>query len=76
LHTPPQSLDLNPIEHLWGILNDTIKKRHISNREDLKIALQEEWESISNHHAKTSGIDAPKTTSYNQCQGLSLQNIK
>jgi len=47
LHTPPQSPDLNPIEHLWGILKDAIKKRHISNREDLKIALQEEWESIS-----------------------------
>jgi len=47
LHTPPQSPDLNPIEHLWGILKDAIKKRHISNREDLKIAFQEEWESIS-----------------------------
>jgi len=35
------------IEHLWGILKDAIKKKHISNREDLKIALQEEWESIS-----------------------------
>jgi len=47
LHTPPQSPDLNPIEHLWGILKDAIKKRHISNREDLKIALQEEWKFIS-----------------------------
>jgi len=39
LHTPPQSPDLNPIEHLWGILKDAIKKRHISNRKDLKTAL-------------------------------------
>jgi len=46
LHTSPQSPDLNSIEHLWGILK-AIKKRYISNREDLKTALQEEWESIS-----------------------------
>jgi len=40
LHTPSQSPDLNSIEHLWSILK-VIKKRHISNREDLKTALQE-----------------------------------
>jgi len=46
LHTPLQSLDLNPIEHLWSIFRDAIRKRQIFYR-DLKITLREEWESIS-----------------------------
>lgn len=47
LNTPPQSPDLNPIEHLWKVLEDNIRKRPISNKKDLKIALQEEWDKIS-----------------------------
>jgi hypothetical protein len=46
LETPPQSPDLNPIEHLWHRLETDIRKRHISNRKDLIKALQEEWEKI------------------------------
>jgi len=47
LHTSPQSPDFNPIEHLWSILRDAVRKRQIFYREDLKITLREEWESIS-----------------------------
>jgi len=75
LHTPPQSSDLNPIEHLWSILDaikkDAIKKRHISNREDLKTALQEEFISPTITRKLELMI-----TGCNQCQELSLQNIK
>lgn len=46
LKTPPQSPDMNPIEHLWKVLDDAIRKRQISNKEDLKIALKEEWDKI------------------------------
>ncbi|KAJ1519178.1 hypothetical protein ONE63_011216 [Megalurothrips usitatus] len=46
LETPPQSPDLNPIEHLWHKLEVEVRKRHISNKNDLKKALSEEWEKI------------------------------
>lgn len=46
LKTPPQSPDINPIEHLWKILDDEIRKRHISNKKELKEALKEEWDKI------------------------------
>lgn len=46
LKTPPQSPDMNPIEHLWKILDDAIRKRRISNKNELKQALKEEWDKI------------------------------
>lgn len=46
LNTPPQSPDINPIEHLWKVLEENIRRRHISNKKDLKEALQEEWDKI------------------------------
>lgn len=44
---PPQSPDLNPIENLWHILDLKIRKYHISNKEELKSRLREEWAKIS-----------------------------
>lgn len=46
LHTPPQSPDVNPIEHLWSILESKIRTRSISNKNDIEKALQEEWNNI------------------------------
>lgn len=46
LHSPPQSPDLNPIEHLWDELERRIRKRVIRNKNDLKTALTEEWNKI------------------------------
>lgn len=45
--TPPQSPDLNPIEHLWEELDRRIRTRHISNNRDLRMALEEEWANIT-----------------------------
>ena len=46
---PPQSPDLNPIEHLWGVL-----KRKLAGYENLPTSIKElwvwvqvEWEAIS-----------------------------
>lgn len=43
---PPQSPDLNPIEHLWEELDRRVKKRAISTKAELKVALMEEWQNI------------------------------
>lgn len=47
LDHPPQSPDLNPIEHLWEHLDKKIRERNISSKTDLKVALREEWSKIS-----------------------------
>lgn len=44
--TPAQSPDINPIENLWSFLERKIRNHRISNKEDLKKALQEEWKKI------------------------------
>lgn len=47
LETPPQSPDLNPIEHVWSHLEEKLKNHQIRNKSDLITALKEEWEQIS-----------------------------
>ncbi|CAK9827588.1 Transposable element Tcb1 transposase [Anthophora retusa] len=47
LQTPPQSPDINPIEHLWDYLEKKLHNHNISSKESLKIALLEEWNKIN-----------------------------
>jgi len=53
LKTPPQSPDLNPIEHMWDRLEKKIRSRIITSKPMLIQALQEEWaktkESYTQH---------------------------
>jgi len=46
LKPPPQSPDLNPIEHVWNQLEKNIRGREIRKKTDLKAALQEEWNKM------------------------------
>lgn len=46
LKTPPQSPDINPIEHLWDHLDRRIREHHITSKNMLKEKLMEEWEKI------------------------------
>ena len=45
---PSQSLDMNPIEHIWHILDLAIWRRTLkaANKEVLLQYIQEEWEKI------------------------------
>ena len=45
---PPQSPDLNPIEHVWKKLKVLVNQRPTrpKNKDELWVALQEEWEKI------------------------------
>lgn len=47
LKTPPQSADLNPIEHLWAFLKPRVHSRNPSSKEELKKVVTEEWCKIS-----------------------------
>lgn len=46
LHSPPQSPDLNPIEHLWDELERRVRKLSCSTKEELKSALLQAWRNI------------------------------
>lgn len=46
LETPPQSPDLNVIEHLWAYLENQLKKYTITNKKTLESALKVEWAKI------------------------------
>ncbi len=37
------SPDLNPIEHMWDILRWKVEKHHVSNIQQLRDVIMEEW---------------------------------
>lgn len=45
--TPPQSPDLNPVEHIWDVLEKSVRKYDIRNRETLKTVLTRAWSEIT-----------------------------
>ncbi len=40
------SPDLNPIEHMWGILKRKVEKHHVSNIQQLRDVVMEEWKRM------------------------------
>ena len=52
LKTPPQSADLNPIEHVWPILKRRVRKSKITSIQELKRVVAEEWENITPEDCK------------------------
>ncbi len=43
MYWPSMSPDLNPIEHMWGILKWKVKKCKVSNIHQLRDVIMEEW---------------------------------
>ena len=43
---PSKSPDMNPIEHLWGILKRNVEVCKVSNISQLRDVIMEEWKSI------------------------------
>ncbi len=43
---PSMSSDLNPIEHMWGILMRKVEKHHVSNIQQLRDVIMEEWKRM------------------------------
>lgn len=60
LHTPPQSPDLNPIEHLWGELKRRVHKHQISKKDHLIAAIREEWQKMDSSTTRKLVDSMPK----------------
>ncbi len=45
---PSMSPDLNPIEHMWGILKRKVEKLHVSNIQQLRDVIMEKWKRSNN----------------------------
>ena len=52
LHTPSQSLELNPIKHLWDLLGKRIRTHDERNWQQLQLVITEEWGSITSEITK------------------------
>ncbi len=44
---PPQSPDLNPMEQIWGELENTLDRYIVHSKERLWLELQKAWDNIS-----------------------------
>ncbi|GFS91304.1 transposable element Tcb2 transposase [Trichonephila clavipes] len=60
LHMPPLSPDLNPIEHLWDLLEPKICQHNIFSKGMLKSVLKDEWEKISTEETTKLVSSMPK----------------
>ena len=47
MQPPAQSPDMNVIENLWALLDRNIRKHQISNKNDLKKVILDEWNKIT-----------------------------
>ncbi|HBA65901.1 MAG TPA: hypothetical protein DCZ48_06945, partial [Methylococcaceae bacterium] len=46
-YLPPYSPDLNPTEYLWKSIKRELSKRFITNLDDMKNTIAEEWNNVS-----------------------------
>lgn len=57
---PAQSPDLNPIEGIWAIIKQRIARRIFDSEEEMREALQEEWDKITMEEIRHRISDLPR----------------
>ena len=57
---PAQSPDLNPIEGIWAIIKQRLRRRIFDSEEEMKEALQEEWDRITMEEIRHRIADMPR----------------
>jgi hypothetical protein len=60
LSHPAQSPDLNPIEGIWAIIKQRLRQRVFDSEDELKKALQEEWDKITMKEIRDRIADLPR----------------
>lgn len=60
LQPPPQSPDLNVIEHLWDYLAKKLYRKEINSVTELRTALQEEWLNVDPGFCQTLVDSMPR----------------
>ncbi|GFV21760.1 uncharacterized protein TNCV_3484571 [Trichonephila clavipes] len=60
LRSPPHTRDLNPIKHLWDLLEIKIRQHHITSKEMLKRVIVPEWTTISSEETSKLVQSMPK----------------
>ena len=57
---PPQSPDLNPMEGVWNILKQRIRRRRWTTLDKLKEVLQDEWSKITMQEVRARIAEMPR----------------
>ena len=60
LSHPAQSPDCNPIESIWAIIKQRLRRRIFDSEEEMKEALQEEWDRITMQEIRDRIADMPR----------------
>lgn len=60
LSYPAQSPNLNPIEGIWAILKQRLRRRVFNSEEEIKEALQVEWDKITMQEIRDRIADLPR----------------
>ena len=63
LDHPPQSPDLNVIEHLWDYLKKKVKERRPTSRSTLVQVLTEEWNKLPPEFTRKLALSMPSRLS-------------
>jgi hypothetical protein len=57
---PAQSPNLNPIKGIWAIIKQRLRRRIFDSEEEMKEALQEEWDRITMEEIRDRIADMPR----------------